>query len=280
MTAETDIAFLIIKAGMIVVVERIRIVIAPVGCNVVTLSDFANIDIGHHLAVNSDSDAVADGFNFLGMPLTDWAEIDMLRHSNAIDTPMLLVRMKAGEVIVISLIDGVVMVENLYFHAFVSGINACDIAAGAYADAVVDSRFVEEELKAEYEVAVVLFGIEIAVSAILGSDVNVAVLRHVVRHIAVEIFERAAVEKELEALFSLLGAESTYGRSRELVYIERAQSKPVAAVGNDADLTFGRGCLIGAGDTVYDLIDSNGLAVYIKEKAVVGHLHIYIVPAT
>ena len=97
------------------------------------------------------------------------------------------------------------MVEYLHFaHAIVGSIDA---HRGADAHAVVHARTQEAELEAEDEVAVFLLGVEVALVAVVGGDVDATVDGHVAHLVAHEVVEVRAVEEELKALLLLFVGE-------------------------------------------------------------------------
>ena len=59
MTEETDVARLVEHAGVVLVVDSVRIVVAAVGGNIVTLAGFLDIAIQNNFTIHGNCDAVA-----------------------------------------------------------------------------------------------------------------------------------------------------------------------------------------------------------------------------
>ena len=87
------------------------------------------------------------------------------------------------------------MVENLDFHAFVSSIHT-HRCTDTYP--IVHAFLHETEFEAEDEIAVFLFGIEIATVTILGTDTNGTVHWYIVDGIAYPLTHIFTIKQHLE----------------------------------------------------------------------------------
>ena len=193
--AEADVAVLVEQAGMVLMVYGVGVALAAVGRYVVTLAGLADVTVEDHLAVDRHADVVALGVDLFRVPCAEFTEFDMLWNDDAIDRAVLLIGMKVG-------VDGVVVVEHLYLHAVVGCIGA-DVCA--YADTVVYAGLDEGELEAVDEVAILLLGVQVSAAAVVGRDIDCAVVGGVVDGVALPLVEVVPVEEEFEALFLLLG---------------------------------------------------------------------------
>ena len=139
-------------------VHGVGILLGAVLRDVVSLARFADVAVEDHLAVDRHGDAVAHGADLLHVPCAQLAELDPLGRNDAVDRAVLLVFAQ-------SLVDGCVVVENLYLHAVIGGVDA---HRRADADAVVDPFLHELEFEPQDEIGVLLLGVEVARSAVRG----------------------------------------------------------------------------------------------------------------
>lgn len=175
--AETDVAVFIEEADVIFMIRGIRIFFRPVGRYVVSLTCLADVAVGNHLPVDCDGNMVADGADFLGVPLLDGTKVEVLGDKDAVDGTMLLIVEEA-------FVNGVIVIKYLYFHTVVGRI---DILFCADADTVVHARHVEEEFEAENEITVFFIGVKISAASVIGGDVDIAVYRDVAGGVAVPL---------------------------------------------------------------------------------------------
>ena len=212
MAAEADVTFLVEEARVVLVVNGVGVVLAAVGSYVVALAGFADVALGYHGAIDRYLNIIALGYDFLGMPCADGTEVELLGDVDAIDGAVVLVGSQV-------LVDVGHVVEHLDFHAFVSGVNT---VAGAETDTVVHTYYIEAEFEAIDEVAVLLVGVEVAIAAVVGRNVDVSVNGNIAGGVAVPLLERAAVEEDFEALLFLLGRECEDRRGSELLHLGAA----------------------------------------------------------
>lgn len=200
-TAETDVAVFVEEADVIFMIRGVRIFFRPVGRYVVSLTCLADVTVGNNLPVDCDGNMVADGTDFLGVPLLDGTKVEVLGDKDAVDGTMFLIVEKA-------FVNRVIVIKYLYFHTVVGRI---DIFFCADADTVVHARHVEEEFEAEDEVTVFFIGVKISATSVIGCDVDIAVYRDVAGGVAVPLIQGTSVEKDFEALLFLFGVEGEDG---------------------------------------------------------------------
>ena len=198
MTEEANVTCFVEHTGMVTMVNCIWIIVTSVGSNVMSLTSFLDVAIDDNFSVNGNGDVVALNTNFLFAPFTKRLVLDALCRDDAIHGAMHLIFAQTS-------IDGVIVVENLHFaHTVVSCIDA---HRGTDADTIVHARTQEAELEAEDEVTIFLLGIEVALVAVIGRNVDAAVDGHITHLVAHEVVKIRTVEEELKALLLFLVGE-------------------------------------------------------------------------
>lgn len=189
MSAEADISFFVEESRVVAVVYGERIHRPAVRSYSIALAGLADIGIDDNLSVDSHRYMVADSLYLFSMPLLDGAEIEMLGSYDAVDRAVNLIRPDAFVAVRMPLIDRVVMVEYLDFHAMECCVDSGDVFTGAYADTVVHGGDIEKELEAQYKIAVVFLCIKIPGAAVLSCDIDIAVNGNVCACVAVPFAE-------------------------------------------------------------------------------------------
>ena len=209
MPAEADVAFLVEKTWVVVVVYGVWIMVATIGCNVVTLAGFTDITVENHVSINGDSDVITHGTYLFTVPLAHRTEVHMLRNNDTIHRAVLLILAQSG-------IDGRIMIEHLYLHSFVGSV---DTFTGADTNTIVHTLLEEAELKAIYEIAVGLIRIKIATRAISGTHIDCTIIGNIVGLVAKPLVETLSIKQEFEALLLLLRRESIHGDGVLLLFL-------------------------------------------------------------
>ena len=119
------------------------------------------------------------------------------------------------------LVDGGVVVENLYLHAVIGGVDA---HRGADADAVVDPFLHELEFETQDEIVVFLLGVEVSAAAVLRRDEDRAVDGDVVDGVAGPFVHRGSVEEHFEPFGGLLGRKFETRRGGQLADVHFAEA--------------------------------------------------------
>ncbi len=85
MSTEADVTFFVEEAGMVTMVDHVGIAFRSLGTYRMTLTCLAYICVDNNLAVDRNGDMVAYSLDFLGVPLFDGTEVEMLGTYDSID---------------------------------------------------------------------------------------------------------------------------------------------------------------------------------------------------
>jgi hypothetical protein len=149
-TEETDVTLLVEQAWVVQMVNSV-LVVTTIWSYVVTLASLADVTLKDNLAINSDLDVVTLDADLLCVPLAKRTPLDTLCWDDTIYRTVYLVLAQAS-------VDRSVVVQHLNLHTLVSSINT-HRCADTYT--VVYTLAVEAELKAEYEVSILLLCVEV-----------------------------------------------------------------------------------------------------------------------
>ena len=150
MTKETDVTLLVEQAWVVQMIDSV-LVVTTIWSYVVTLASLADVTLKDNLAINCNLDVVTLDADLLCVPLAERTPLDALRWDDTIYRTVYLVLTQAC-------VDRSIVVQYLDLHTVVSSINT-HRCADTYT--IVYTLTVEAELKAEYEVRVLLLCVEI-----------------------------------------------------------------------------------------------------------------------
>ena len=159
-----------------------------------SLTSLADITVEDDFTVHRHLDAVALHHDFFGVPSTQLREDDTFGRNDAIHRTMYLIFAQI-------LVDRCIMVENLDFHTLVSCIHT---HRSTDADTIVHTFLHEAEFETEDEITVFLLCIKIAVTTIMGTDIDDSIHRHIVNLVTCPLVQVFTVEQHFETFLGFL----------------------------------------------------------------------------
>lgn len=192
-TEESDMAFLVLKARMIAVVER------------AILARLGDIALGDDRTVERHADVVALDPYLLGIPFADRLQETALGRDHAVNRPVILVLLELA-------VNRSLVIEHLNLHTHIGRVA---FERGTDTDSVV-GPLGQLELEPQHEVAELLLRIEVSAAAVARIERDRSVLGHVVARVSDPAVHVRTVVQQPEALFPAPRPTASSVRSAEV----------------------------------------------------------------